>query len=102
MQQLALRAHSGGISGKRMADIRAGLAQLAFVLASRADRPIVDMTDLKGVYDFKLQWTPDDPESGPDRGILGALSQLGLHLDSRKMPAQILVIDHVNRKPTPN
>jgi len=37
---------------------------------------------------------------GSDPGILTAIGKLGLRLDPRKMPAQILVIDHVNRKPT--
>jgi uncharacterized protein (TIGR03435 family) len=82
---------------------RAPITQLAFVLAQPAGRPVVDMTGLTGVYNFDLRWTPDAVEQGTrDPGILAALEQVGLVLEPKKMPVQIIVIDHANRTPTLN
>ena len=36
------------------------IASLADVLARFADRPVVDMTDLKGNYDFTMEFSPED------------------------------------------
>jgi len=103
------------------------VANFAELLARFLDRPVVDMTDLKGNYDFKLAYTPDPrvmqrmtgggmpppggpppgaaaegpPESGPS--IFTAVQeQLGLKLEGRKAPVETLVIDHVERVPTEN
>jgi bla regulator protein BlaR1 len=74
---------------------------------------IVNKTGLKGNYDFKLKWTPDEGQgqmpggppgdaapppdaSGPT--IFTALQeQLGLKLESQKGPMDTIVIDHVER-----
>jgi uncharacterized protein (TIGR03435 family) len=77
-------------------------------LTSVADRLVVDITGLKGNYKIDLQLQPDyeDNVGGfggrTDRGMLTVLDQLGLKLEPRKMPFSILVIDHVERVPTPN
>lgn len=68
------------------------------------DRPIVDQTKLPGRYDFTLRWTydprVDDSDAAPS--LPTALTQqLGLKLDAVKGPAEVLVIDHVER-PSPN
>jgi uncharacterized protein (TIGR03435 family) len=67
-----------------------------------ADRPVLDKTGLKGLYDFRLQWTPDRGPSaaaapqGPS--LFDALEeQLGLHLSSGKGPLPVLIIDNVQR-----
>jgi uncharacterized protein (TIGR03435 family) len=87
----------------------------AFRLASVMDRPVIDLTGLKGDYDFKLAYTMDLPPnlspnamlngqpidtSGPS--IFQAVrQQLGLRLEPRKGPVQVMVIDHVE-KPSGN
>jgi uncharacterized protein (TIGR03435 family) len=38
------------------------LAGLCDFLSRTMDRPVVDMTDLKGIYDITLDWAPDDSE----------------------------------------
>jgi uncharacterized protein (TIGR03435 family) len=38
------------------------IAGLCDFLSRTLDRPVVDMTDLKGVYDMTLDWAPDDSE----------------------------------------
>jgi uncharacterized protein (TIGR03435 family) len=67
-------------------------------------RQVSDGTGLTGEYDFSLRWTPDQTvvdEPGPS--VFTALQeQLGLRLESREGPVEVLVIDHVERTPTEN
>ena len=74
---------------------------LALELLSSVDRPIVDETGLKGRYDFQLKWLTDDshamdPDAPP--GLFAAIQeQLGLKLEPVKAPAEVLVVDKVQR-----
>jgi uncharacterized protein (TIGR03435 family) len=65
------------------------------------DRPMVDETGLKGKFDFKLKWSTNDaPNNDPNAppGLLTAVQeQLGLKIEATKGPADVLVIDHVER-----
>jgi uncharacterized protein (TIGR03435 family) len=78
------------------------------------DRPVINQTNIEGRYNFTLDWTPDEfqfasfgPRPGPfpDNGkpnIFQAFQdQLGLKLESTKAPANVLVIDKVE-KPSDN
>jgi len=92
------------------------MAELAEGLSPMTDHPVIDMTGLKGKYDFKLTWTPDGPQgfgpggplppgvepppppdpNGPT--IFSALQdQLGLKLESEKGPVDMIVIDGVEK-----
>ncbi|WP_158788582.1 TIGR03435 family protein [Granulicella sp. L46] len=76
---------------------------IAGVLAHRAGQPVVDKTGLTGNYDFTLSYAPanDSNSSLPD--FFTALQeQLGLKLESQKVPVNFLVIDHVDKIPTEN
>jgi uncharacterized protein (TIGR03435 family) len=81
--------------------------------------PVVDATRIEGRYDITINFTPprvfqsiavatangDRVASEADGAIsiFEALeTQLGLKLESRKVSAQVLVIDHVNEMPTDN
>jgi bla regulator protein BlaR1 len=68
------------------------------------DRPVLDGTGLTGVFNFTLDYAPEDAAS-PDKAgpsIFTALAeQLGLKLEVSKGPVEILVIDHVE-KPSGN
>lgn len=86
-------------------------AALADALRREMGRPILDRTGLKDRYDFTV--TYDQRLSRPDGGdpaldssgasIFVALrEQLGLRLDSRKAPIEVLVIDTVDKTPVPN
>jgi uncharacterized protein (TIGR03435 family) len=70
-----------------------------------ADRPVIDATEIKGNYDFSLDWTPEDsPQDGDASApsIFTALQeQLGLRLEASKSPFDFIVIDHIDR-PTSN
>jgi len=89
------------------------LAQLALKLAEVLHQPVLDATGVAGKFDLKLEWTPDDmqakppsadqragnaPEAGAGPSLFAALrEQLGLKLESGKVPAQVLVIDSAER-----
>jgi uncharacterized protein (TIGR03435 family) len=69
----------------------------------------VDKTGLKGVYDFKLEWTADtdqhpvglpdvDPSDALRSAVFAALQdQLGLKLAAQKITVPMLVIDSVEK-----
>jgi uncharacterized protein (TIGR03435 family) len=94
-------------------------------LSRYMDRPVVDMTGLKGRYDFVLNLSPDDframylrsaisagvpvpPQllgtlDGSSLGSLySALQRIGLKLQAGKAPLDVLVIDSIQKKPTEN
>ena len=93
------------------------LSSFADAIRSYAGRPVVDKTDLKGLFDIKLQFglegaqlngaggpepggigTPSDP-AGPS--IFTAVQDLGLKLESAKGPLDIVVVDSA-QKPSEN
>jgi uncharacterized protein (TIGR03435 family) len=80
------------------------------------DRPVVNQTSLEGRYDFTLQWTPDETQFGgqgaraqaaaegaeaPPDLFTAMQQQLGLKMEATKAPADVLVIDSVE-KPSAN
>jgi uncharacterized protein (TIGR03435 family) len=84
-------------------------------LSRQTGRPVLDMTGLKGFYSFSLNYTPEEALSVPEPGsgpiaesavgptLLNAIQeQLGLKLEARKAPVEILVVDHAEKIPTEN
>jgi uncharacterized protein (TIGR03435 family) len=84
--------------------------------AAVMDKPVVDHTGLTARYDFTLNWTPDEsqfegmgmkvPSATDDPNAPPVLStamqeQLGLKFEATKAPADVFVIDHVE-KPSAN
>jgi uncharacterized protein (TIGR03435 family) len=90
------------------------VAELSGTIASQTlGAPLTDATGLTGKYDFTIFWstaatdaarrgTPaDDDPDGPS--IFDAVQeQLGLKIEKKKGPVQVLVVDHVEKKPTEN
>jgi uncharacterized protein (TIGR03435 family) len=89
-------AASGHISSNHMS------IKVLATLLSRFEREIVvDQSGLTGPFEVKLDWTEDDVPSGPS--IYAALQeQLGLRLESRRGPLDVLVIDHAEKVPVDN
>ncbi|TMQ00062.1 MAG: TIGR03435 family protein [Verrucomicrobia bacterium] len=99
-------------------------AGMAAVLERFTDRPVMDMTELKGTYDFEFPVTPEEMQTLMIRAAINAGVQLppqalqlldnggnpladaserlGLKLDSRRMPVEIIVIDQIQKTPTDN
>jgi uncharacterized protein (TIGR03435 family) len=98
---------------------------LADSLTRYMDRPVTDMTGVTGKFDFTLDLTPEDyrallirsavgagvnlpPEAlrlldgANDESLHTSLRSLGLKLEPRKAPLDVLLIDQVNKVPTEN
>ena len=81
---------------------------LALLLSRQMGEMVLDETGLNGVYELKLEWTPEasrnvpePPENGPS--VFTALQeQLGLKLEARKDAVEVLVIDHADQVPVEN
>jgi uncharacterized protein (TIGR03435 family) len=104
------------------------MASLARYLSGRGYGPVQDFTGLKGTYDIDLSWAPDrafepmggyarayadahpssadggaDLPAAPTADLFTAIREsLGLRLEPRKEPVEVLVIDHIERIPTAN
>jgi uncharacterized protein (TIGR03435 family) len=107
------------------------MAGLAEFLSNFVDRPVLDMTELKGAYQVTLDLSMQDLMAGRGGGGMGpgfggrggppvadsavptasdpsggaifaAVQKLGLKLDSRKAAVETIVIDHLEKTPTEN
>jgi uncharacterized protein (TIGR03435 family) len=120
------RGSSYAFSNNKFEAKRLTMAALAANLERFLDRPIVDMTDLKGSYDFSLDFTEEDYRTMLIRAavnagvvlppqalrlldggaspisLFDAAQKLGLKLDARKAPLDFLVIDEARKTPTDN
>jgi uncharacterized protein (TIGR03435 family) len=101
------------------------LAQLADSITQFVGRPVVDMTGLAGSYKIALDLSREDlmavaraagvnvpagpgvagpPGAGPadptGTSVFQSVENLGLKLDSRKTPVDLLVIDRLEKTPT--
>jgi uncharacterized protein (TIGR03435 family) len=67
---------------------------------------VINATALKGAWDFELKWTQRAAlvrAATEGISVFDAIqAQLGLALEPRDVPTPVLVIDTVERKPTPN
>jgi uncharacterized protein (TIGR03435 family) len=106
------------------------LANMIGMMQQQVGRPVIDKTELKGLYDFTLRFSPEGltsstpfgpivaptaappqagappapgaaPSTEPLPSIFTALQEIGLKLESTKGPVEVLVIDSV-QKPTEN
>lgn len=105
------------------------ISKLADALARQLGRPVTDKTGLKGNYDFTLDFDPegsmggrgtmmrmpggpppgggDGPGANPPETEAASLftalqEQLGLKLEQKKGPLDLLVIDHSEKAPVEN
>src|SRR3984957_7657910 len=100
-----IRMGPGGLTAQGLP-----MAHIVRLLSQQLGRTVLDKTGLTGNYYLNLKWTPDTgPASmmGPDSkptpdtsgpSIFTAIQeQLGLKLESRKGPVEVLVIDSAER-----
>jgi len=89
------------------------------------DRPVIDMTGLKGQYDVTIPLTEEDYrtmlirsavaagvslppqalqllDNASDASLYAGLNALGLKLEQRKAPLPVLVVDSISKTPTEN
>lgn len=108
--------------------VKLTMPSFADMLARFVDRPVLDMTELKGAYGFSLRFSPEDframrlraamaagisvslpPETmravldgASGDSLFAAMEPLGLKLDARKAPLDVLVIDRIEKTPSEN
>jgi uncharacterized protein (TIGR03435 family) len=100
------------VSGKIQWTYQKGnLGSFCALLANMLGSPVQDETGLDRLYDFKLEVTPDSiralgnagpvrpnsEQADPGPSIFTALQeQLGLKLEERKGPVEVMVVDHAD------
>ena len=110
----------GKFEGKKLT-----IAALTSELERYSDRPIVNLTPLKGTYDVSFTVSIEAygalagraalnsgmvmppqmmrlVEAGDSNALPDAVEQLGLKLESRRMPIEVLTIEQARRTPTDN
>ena len=86
------------------------MAQLSEFTSSPLQGVVVDQTGLKGRYDFSLDLSsymsgdvrPMGIEDGINLLIQAAGEQLGIKIDQKKLPAEVLIVDHAEKAPVEN
>lgn len=74
------------------------MADIAAALRRQVGRPVEDHTDLKGNFDFQIEWTPEETPDSTDPSLFTVLKeQLGLKLQSAKGSVENLVIDQISQ-----
>jgi uncharacterized protein (TIGR03435 family) len=117
-------AGRGGLAGLnghyRWTAVNLSMLVIVKTLSIHLGRPVADATGLKGKYDIDMTWSidlagilemsgrrdlagevPDNGPSGPTL-IHAVQDQLGLKLNSKKGPGDIVVVDHVEKVPIEN
>jgi len=84
---------SGQLKGSKIS-----MSILADLLAQLLDRTVRDDTGISGDFDVKLNWGPGQRADMDGPSIFTALQeQLGLKLNAKKGPVEILIIDSAER-----
>jgi uncharacterized protein (TIGR03435 family) len=77
---------------------KASMTDIAAALSRQAGRPVEDYTDLKGNFDFQIEWAPEEtPDSAVPSLFTALKEQLGLKLQTAKGTAQTVVIDQISQ-----
>ena len=98
--------------------VKLPFSQFADMISRYVDHPVVDKTEIKDLFDFKLDFAMDPrllmipgmaakapvPAQGDQDlpSIFTAVQTLGLRLEARKEPMDVIVIDHAEKIPTEN
>jgi uncharacterized protein (TIGR03435 family) len=108
-----------------MESSKMSVTTLVEMLTRFVDRPVLDMTELKGTYQVALDLTmedlrgmartagvmlppggggaPAESASDPSGGsIFSSVQQMGLKLEPRKAPVELIVVDKAEKTPTEN
>jgi uncharacterized protein (TIGR03435 family) len=103
-------SHNSNAPG-RIVSARLPMATFVTLLSRFLREPVLDLTGLPGLYEVKLEWTPDPPLTGAPEAaaesgfpsIRKAIEeQLGLRLEPHKGPIEVLVIDRAEKVPLAN
>lgn len=119
------KGSSFGLGNNRFEVKNLSMTEFADALTRFVDRTVVDMTGASGKYSFSIEMTPEDYRSvliraAVNNGVtlppqalqllegfsaesaLLALQTIGLKIESRKTPLDVLVVESVSKTPTAN
>jgi len=97
------RGSSWSTGRGRITSKQTPVSRLADLLSREIGRPVNDATGIRGIFDFKLAYSPEPGGDDTRPTIFTALQeQLGLRLETRKVPVDVIVVDHAARTPTEN
>lgn len=91
----------GSAEGHQIKGHHVSMKLLAETLQRFVGDPVLDTTGLTGLFDLNLDFTLDESLSATGQSVFEAVQQLGLKLEARKGPVEVVVIDHVE-KPSGN
>lgn len=88
-----------GQDGRHFMAIGVPMAQVARLLGSSLQIPVVDRTGLTGTFDVDVLHTSDDAKADPFLPSLRTAFQetLGLKIESTKAPVRMLVVDSIGK-----
>lgn len=84
------------------------MAEIVAMCSRELGQPVADRTGLTGVYDFNVDFMrmpdePDVPRNDSETPFLNAFqAQLGLRVEAKKIPVDVVVIDHIDKLPAGN
>jgi len=103
----------------------ATMANFSDILARWVDRPVIDKTGLNGAFDFTLELSMQDmagmrgampmhgggaggpaagpaPENAAGGSLFSSIQKLGLKLEAKRAPVDLLIVDSAEKAPTEN
>jgi len=72
------------------------MPNILIVLSNNAERVVIDHTGLTGSYDIDLDWATDAGSDKPSF-FTAVQEQLGLKMEFRREPVDVVIVDHVER-----
>jgi uncharacterized protein (TIGR03435 family) len=94
-------AETGSGDGHRIKAHHISMKLLAATLQGYIGDTVIDATGLAGLFDLTLDFNVDENPSAEGPTVFEAVQRLGLKLEARKGPVEVVVIDHVE-KPSAN
>jgi uncharacterized protein (TIGR03435 family) len=93
--------------GGQLTAERATMSNFAGWISSRMDRPVLDQTGRTESFSFKLQYSLENENTDPNAARypilpLAIQEQLGLRLEKRTAPIEIIVVDKIEKVPIEN
>jgi uncharacterized protein (TIGR03435 family) len=82
--------------------VYAAMKALAPMLAGMLREPVVDRTELSGVFDIAIDWDVSVPAETLDNLLRAAQGQLGLRAERKKVPMELVIVDQADKVPVEN
>ena len=121
--RMAMEGHGDGVMNASVSS--ATMSNFSDMLARWVDRPVIDKTGLTEAFDFNLELSMQDmagmkgaivmhggagagpaggaaPDSNPGGSLFSSMQKLGLKLEGKRAPVDLVIVDQAERVPTEN